>query len=215
MIRAVIFDMDGLILDTEKIYCHFWMEAAREAGYDWQFEHSLMIRSLAPEFAVPKMKGIFGEDFDFFGIRKRRKELMNAYMKDHPVEKKPGVDELLGYLKTHYYKTAVATATDETKAMDYLDQAGVLNYFDQIVCTAMVPHGKPMPDVYLHACKMIGEKPEACIALEDSPNGILSAYRAGCKPIMVPDLSQPDEELSKILYGKADSLIDIIPYLSR
>lgn len=215
MIRAVIFDMDGLILDTEKIYCRFWMEAAREFGYDWQFEHSLMLRSMAAEFAAPKMKEIFGEDFDFHAVRSRRKELMGIYMENHPLEKKQGIDELLMYLRSHYYKTAVATATDETRAMTYLDEVGLLNHFDQIVCTSMVPHGKPMPDVYTYACQCIGEKPEACIALEDSPNGIMAAYRAGCRPIMVPDLSQPDEELSKILYGKADRLTDVIRYLDR
>lgn len=63
--------------------------------------------------------------------------------------------------------------------MTYLDEAGLLDYFDQIISTAMVPHGKPMPDVYRYACKCIGEKPEACIALEDSPNGLMAAYRAG------------------------------------
>lgn len=214
MIRAIIFDMDGTILDTEKIYCHFWMEAAREAGYDWQFEHSLMIRSMAGEFAEPKMKGIFGEDFDFWGIRARRKELMKAYMAGHPIEKKPGIDELLDYLKGRYFKTAVATATDETRAMTYLDEVGLFDKFDQIISTGMVSHGKPMPDVYLYACRKIGERPEDCIALEDSPNGLLAAYRAGCKPVMVPDLSQPDEELSKILYGTADNLMDVIQFLS-
>ena len=65
MIRAVIFDMDGILLDTEKIYCHFWMEAGREAGYDWKMEHSLMLRSMAPEFAEPMMKEVFGQDFDY------------------------------------------------------------------------------------------------------------------------------------------------------
>ena len=172
-----------------------------------------MLRSMAPEFAEPMMKEIFGQDFDYHGVRNRRKALMNAYMETHPVEIKPGAEELLRYLKSHYFKTAVATASGETKAMTYLDEAGLLDYFDQIISTAMVPHGKPMPDVYRYACKCIGEKPEACIALEDSPNGLMAAYRAGCLPIMVPDLTQPDAKLSKILYAKADSLTDVIPYL--
>jgi HAD superfamily hydrolase (TIGR01509 family) len=214
MIRAVIFDMDGLILDTEKLYCRFWMEAAREAGYDWQMCHSLNIRSMASEFSEPYLKSIFGEDFDRQAIRRRRNELMDAYLADHPIEKKPGIDELLDYLKSHYYKRAVATATNETKAMNYLDEVGLLNDFDQIISAPTVPHGKPMPDVYLYACRRLVEKPEDCIALEDSPNGIMAAYRAGCKPVMVPDLTQPDEELSKILYGKADSLKDVIHFLS-
>ena len=108
MIRAVIFDMDGILLDTEKIYCHFWMEAGCEAGYDWKMVHSLMLRSMAPEFAEPMMKEIFGQDFDYHGVRNRRKALMNAYMETHPVEIKPGAEELLRYLKSHYFKTAVA-----------------------------------------------------------------------------------------------------------
>lgn len=213
MIRAVIFDMDGVILDSEKLYCRFWMEAAREAGYDWQMEHSLKIRSMAGEFAEPFMQEIFGEEFDLETIRARRRVLMSAYVREHPIEKKPGIDELLEYLNRHYFKTAVATASDETRAMTYLDELGLLNKFNQVISTAMVSHGKPMPDVYRHACRVLGEKPEACIAVEDSPNGILSAYRAGCKPVMVPDLTQPDEELSKLLYGKADTLMDVIRFL--
>ena len=78
----------------------------------------------------------------------------------------------------------------------------------------MVKKGKPEPDIYLLAAEKLGLQPDECIALEDSPNGLMAAYRAGCLPIMVPDLSQPDEKLSRILYGKAETLTDVIPYLA-
>ncbi|MDE7206164.1 MAG: HAD family phosphatase, partial [Lachnospiraceae bacterium] len=91
----------------------------------------------------------------------------------------------------------------------HLETIGVKDKFDKIVSAKQVANGKPAPDVYLYACEQINEKPEDCIAVEDSPNGIQSAYDAGCKPVMVPDLTQPDEELMPMLYGVAETLTDI------
>lgn len=92
-------------LIRRRLYCHFGWKPAVRPGYDWKMEHSLMLRSMAPEFAEPMMKEIFGQDFDYHGVRNRRKALMNAYMETHPVEIKPGAEELLRYLKSHYFKT--------------------------------------------------------------------------------------------------------------
>lgn len=215
MIKGVIFDMDGLMLDTEKLLMRFWIESAKEHGFDMKPEHVLSIRSLAGKYAAPKLQGIFGKDFDYNIIRNRRIELMNKYIEENGVEKKAGLDELLKYLKTNGYKIAVATATDKERAYKYLMGVNIWHYFDKFVCNAMVENGKPEPDIYIKACQELNLKPCECIALEDSPNGITSAYRAGCLPIMVPDLSQPDPDTEKLLYKKIDRLDLLINILEN
>lgn len=212
-IKGLIFDMDGLMLDTEKLLLKFWIQSANEFGFDMKREHVLGIRSLAAKYAIPKLQDIFGKSFDYYEVRKRRIELMNKYIEENGVEKKPGLDLLLEYLKIHGYKIAVATATDKPRAEMYLKSVGVLDYFDVMVCGPMVENGKPEPDIYLKACELLKLNPSECLALEDSPNGIISAYRAGCKPVMIPDLSQPDEEILCLLYKKLNRLDCVIDLL--
>lgn len=210
MIKAVIFDMDGVLIDTEKYLVKFWCQAAKEFGFPMKPEHGMFIRSLAGKYAEPKLKEIFGETFDYNSIRTRRKELMEEHIAQHGIEKKPKTDELLLFLKEHGLKTAVATATDETRAETYLKLVGLYDKFDRIICATMVENGKPKPDVYLYACRQLGEKPEDCIAVEDSPNGVLSASSAGLRTIMVPDLSEPDFNIEKLLYRKAADLGELM-----
>lgn len=209
MIKAVVFDMDGVLIDTEKHYYEAWQEAARSFGYDFRSEHALMLRSCDANVAAKMMKGIFGEDFDYFAVREVRRGLVAERLKKYGLEKKPGLDEILDYLKQNGIKTAVATATPIELTLQHLTKIGVKDKFDKIVSAKQVANGKPAPDVYLYACEQIGENPSDCIAVEDSPNGIKSAYAAGCKPVMVPDLTQPDEEIKPLLYGVADTLADI------
>lgn len=215
MILGVIFDMDGLMLDTEKLLAKYWMQAAREAGFPMELEHVLGIRSLAAVFAKPKLQGIFGERFDYEAIRARRRELTAAHLERYGIEKKKGLDELLVYLKESGRKIAVATATDRERTDLYLKQVGVYDAFDAFVCGDMVHKGKPDPEIYLTACKALALEPQVCMALEDSPNGIRSAHAAGCKAVMVPDLSQPEKELLPLLYGCAEDLSKVIDLLKE
>lgn len=207
--------MDGLMLDTEKLLLRFWCEAAREFGYPMEKEHVLSIRSLAAKYAIPKLKGYFGEDFDYPKVRSRRMELMNQFIEEQGIEKKKGLDELLAFLKENHYKIAVATATDLCRTQKYLKSVGIDFYFDKIICASMVENGKPAPDIYLKAAEELSLPPKECMALEDSPNGILSAYRAGCLPVMIPDLDQPGEETRKLLFGKKDNLAQVIEILQN
>lgn len=215
MIRGVIFDMDGLMLDTEKLLARYWMQAAREAGFPMELSHVLGIRSLAAVYAKPKLQGIFGEAFDYESIRARRRELTAAHIAACGIEKKAGLDALLTYLKQSGRKIAVATASDRERTDDYLQQAGIHACFDAFVCGDMVTKGKPDPEIYLTASRALGLAPEECMALEDSPNGIRSAHTAGCKAVMVPDLSEPEEELLPLLYACVTDLSKVIPLLEK
>lgn len=212
-IKAVIFDMDGLLLDTEKLLIRFWIQAANEAGFPMTLEHALSIRSLHRSFAIPYLQGLFGEAFDYVKIRSRRMELMNEHLSHNPLELKSGARELLAFLNGQSIPAAVATATDYERTREYLTRAGIFEGFDKIVCATMVERGKPEPDIYIYAAKQLGLPPEECLALEDSPNGVRSAASAGCKTIMIPDLTEPDEELSRLVFAvtkSLDGVIDII-----
>ena len=119
---------------------------------------------------------------------------------------KPGLYQLLEYLKKINCKMAVASSSPRWEVESHLKDAGIREYFCDIVCGDMIKKSKPAPDIYLRACELLKAEPGDCYALEDSKSGLLSAYRAGCRPIMVPDLWQPDEEILKIIVGKYDDL---------
>lgn len=215
MVKAVIFDMDGLMIDTERLLVRYWLEASRFYGYDLKREQLLGIRSLAAKYAIPKLQAEAGGDFDYYKVRTLRIQLMNRHIEQYGLEEKQGLGELLDYLKEHHYLTAVATATDPERTRRYLGSLDRLKYFDQIVCASMVENGKPAPDIYLEAAARLGVRPDECMALEDSPNGILSAYQAGMLPVMIPDLSQPDQDTEKLLYGCEENLAKVISLLEN
>lgn len=212
--QAVIFDMDGTLLDTEKYYRIFWPKALAAFGYTMTDEQALTMRSLGRPFAIEQFKQWYGEDFDYASVREKRKEMMEECLDREGIRCKPGALELLAELKRRDITTAVATATDLERTEKYLKKTGLYDYFDTLISAVMVKQGKPAPDIYLYACEQLGLAPGECMAVEDSPNGVMSAYRAGCKVVMVPDQTEPDEELKKCLYAKVDSLEEITALLS-
>ncbi len=208
-IKGVLFDMDGVILDTEKLYIRFWLEAAELLGYPMTFEMSLGMRSLSSEAGERKLKSYLGEDADYFAVREKRIQIMDKYIEEHGVELKAGIYELLAFLKEQGIKTSIATSSPLERTKKYLTQVGLIDEFDAIVSGHMVEHGKPEPDIYLFAASNLGLKPEECLVLEDSPTGILAAYRAGCVPVIVPDQDQPDEETKGRVYAVVENLLSV------
>ena len=132
MIKAIIFDMDGVLIDTEKHFVKAWQDAAHECGVmEFGLEHALMLRSMAAEFAEPAMKEIFGIDFPYKEIRTRRKELMEQRLKGRNIEAKPEAEEVLRALQIHGYRFAIPTASVFVLAVRYLTQAGLIEYYDR------------------------------------------------------------------------------------
>lgn len=213
MINAIIFDMDGVLIDTEKYITKFWCQSAKEYGFNMTLSNALYIRSLSKEFAEIYLKSEFGESFNYDEIRNRRRELMDNHLSQNGVEIKNRVKHTLERLKEKNVKMAVATSTDLERTEKYLKEIKIYHLFDNILCTPMVSKGKPMPDIYLSACKKLEEKPSNCIAVEDSPNGIISAYNAGCKVIMVPDLTQPSNDIINMLFGVANRFEDLLNFI--
>lgn len=212
-IRGILFDMDGVVLDTEKLYARFWAEAAHALGYPMTYEQALGMRSLNNEAGQAKLESYFGPGVSRALMRDKRVELMDAYVAEYGVEAKPGIHELLDTLKGQGIRCAIATSSPKERALQYLSNLGLAEKFDCICSGHDVAHGKPAPDIYLHAAACIGVAPENCLAIEDSPAGILSAYRAGCMPVLVPDLDGSDEEMRKILFAEADTLPELLELL--
>ena len=209
-IQAFLFDMDGTLIDTERYYRVCWPKALAAFGYQMTDEQALSMRSLGRPFAPERLKGWFGEELDYHAVREKRKEFVEAAIARDGIQVKPGAETLLKALQQKKMVTAVVTATDRERADRYLAQTGLAPYFENVISATSVKEGKPSPDIYLYACERLGLKPESCVAVEDSPNGILSAYRAGCKVIMVPDQTPADETLRPYLYKCVDTLSDIV-----
>lgn len=209
MIRAVIFDMDGVLIDTEKYYTKYWTQAGQALGFPVERVHGLFLRSYSGKYCRPLLEEMFGPSFDYGAVRELRKRLMEPKLLADGVKKKPGADEILDALTAMGIKTAVATASDIVRADQYLKAVGLYEKFDEIICADMIERGKPMPDIYRYACDRLHLKPSECIAVEDSPNGILSAYQAGCAVVMVPDLTEPDEVTGAMLTACVKNLREL------
>lgn len=209
-VKAVIFDLDGTLIDTERIYRQVWPLAIKDMGHEMVDNQYLQMRSLGRPFAPLKMKEWFGEDFDYNEARRIRKGYFDAYVEKYGIDVKKGAFELLEYLHKKNIITAIATATDIPRATAFLKQVGLDGHFDKVISAVDVKEGKPSPYVYEYACAELGFKPKDCVAVEDAPNGITAAYRAGLRVIMVPDASEPSEEDNSKIIACVKSLDEIM-----
>ena len=210
-VLGVLFDLDGVVIDTEKLYTRFWMEAARELGHPMTLEQALQMRSLGQGPSQEKLDSFFGPGVvDYTELRSRRIKLMDAFIAVHGVEEKPGIRALLAHLKEKNIPCAITSSSSIPLIREHLGNLGLLEGFTALCSGKDVPHGKPAPDIYLAGAAAIGVAPENCLGIEDSPAGIEAAWRAGCMSIIVPDQDQPSDEVLSRCFARADSLFDVM-----
>lgn len=213
--KAVIFDMDGLMFDTESLVVKGWDYAGEKLGVGklgYMVNKTLGVNH-------EKTKEIFYEDFkdavDVEKLTEITREYVYSYYDKYGTPEKPYLHEVLNFLKENNFKLAVASSSRKQTVLKHLKSANILDYFQAIICGDMISNSKPHPEIYLKACEALNEDPSNCYALEDSPNGIRSAHAAKMVPIMIPDLIEPNEEIKKLYKVKLNSLGEFITYIKN
>ncbi|MBO6158282.1 MAG: HAD family phosphatase [Firmicutes bacterium] len=213
-IDAIVFDMDGVLFDTERVSRDCWRQIAKEHQIEGIDEVYPMMIGVNHTDGLEIFRKIYGEGIDGEAFLAECGVLMKKRLHEEGLPLKQGVLELLEYLRQNQIPAAICSSTAVPVIKDHLMQAHMESYFQAIIGGNMVLHSKPQPDIYLKACEELGKDPARCMAIEDSPNGIRSASAAGMIPVMIPDLVEPTDELRALSFRVEKSLTSFLTYLT-
>ena len=212
--KAVVFDMDGVLFDTERLCMDSWNHVMKKRGMekvDDVFEQCIGLNDTDTKALVLQR---YGQDFPYEEFKKQASEWFWDTIHKKGLPLKTGVKKILPYLQQAGYEIGLASSSKYESVINHLKRAEIIDYFSVIVTGDMIEHSKPKPDIYLLACRKLGVEPGEAYAVEDSPNGIRSAHAAGMKPIMVPDLVQPDAEMERLSFLIFEDLIQVMKYFN-
>jgi HAD superfamily hydrolase (TIGR01509 family) len=208
-IRAVIFDMDGLLLDSERVALSTFVASCREFGFEPDVEVYYRCIGGNAERTKQVLTEGYGKDFPFDDVVRLWHARYEDQAAGRPFPVKEGALDLLTFLNRQGIRRAVVTSTRRASAMQKLSNARLSSYFELVIGGDEIRQSKPDPEIYLTACRRLGEQAASCMALEDSDNGVLSAFRAGLVVVQVPDLLQPSEEVKALGHSVLNSLFDV------
>lgn len=210
---AVVFDMDGVIFDSERAVMQCWKELAEKYQIPDIEQAVLFCTGTTMKRTREIMLETYGADFPYDIYAKESSAIYHSRYDGGRLPMKTGVVELLTFLKEEGKKIALASSTRRQTVTNQLRDAGILDFFDQVICGDMVERSKPAPDIFLKACETLGVKPERAYAIEDSYNGIRAAHAGKLHPIMVPDLLPANEEMREKAEVVLPDLLEVISYL--
>lgn len=213
MIKAVIFDMDGLMIDSERATFEEYQKVLSQNGYEMSedFYKTLLGKTLKAVYQIFYKE--YGKDFPIDEMIQKVHDALAQRFETEGVPVKKGLIELLTFLKEHHYKTIVATSSGRERVDTILKQADLTQYFDDSICGDEVTKGKPDPEVFLRACEKLNVLPSEALVLEDSEAGIEAAYNADIKVVCIVDMKYPEPKYKDMTYKMLDSLDQVINLL--
>ena len=212
-IKAVLFDMDGVIFDTERIYLEDWTKVFEKYGYKMVKDTYISVMGRGRKVVKEVFRKEFGQDLPIEEMYIEKDALLNEAIVNNKIPLKEGAIKILNFLGNNGYKIALATSAKRERVDKQLNGANIQEKFDAIVCGDDIINSKPDPEIFLKAAEKLSVKPEECIVIEDSPAGIKAAYNAGMIGLHVEDLKEADSSILNYCYKNFKNLSEIKEYI--
>ena len=212
-IEAIIFDMDGVIFDTEKLYFNVWERIFKKYGYDMTIDVYSSVMGIGRDNVKKVFKEIYGQDIPIEQMYKEKDEEVLAAIEENKVEVKAGVKDILEYLEKNELKVVLATSAKRDRVYKQLIGVGLLDKFDYILCGDEIINPKPNPEIFIKVAKKLEIKEEHCLVIEDSYSGLNAAFNAKMKVVHVPDLIDYHKKLKNKINIRLENVIELKKYI--